>query len=403
MNCEEFQAQLLEYFEKSLETPNLEIIETHLATCLVCRVEAENLKECIRQVASLPLVDPPIGFTQRVMAHVVEVEKIPGLWHRLFLPFHIKIPIQATAAVLIGICAVYLLPKEQAHKQALPTSELAIAIGTKTDPAQTPAHQGLLSKTEQEKANSTAKVQETPAGPQRIPDTNAPLSSRKEAGTPQDRRGDAAKDISPQVNARGGRGETFTASKPISVSEQRRESNVASAPTIEPRLRSSGIISTTPIINTGIGPSQFPGPSEFESSSLRPGSVSIEPFADYELVFRFRAPTRSQARRDNLDDSRKQETAGVAPRSAAPGAIERLLEAIADNAGSQTVWLSVPKKEYEQLKRDLRAVGAIESELLVPLLRKESISEGDGQLQIKLTVLPAMETNRIAPAAPNER
>ena len=396
MNCEELQAQLSNYFEKSLDTPNLAIIETHLSTCPICRLEAETLHECIRQLAILPLIDPPIGFAQRVMAHVREIEKKPGLWGRLFLPLHIKIPMQASVAVLIAIFAVYLFQKEQSQKQVLPTNERTAALGTSTDQAQTIVHQGSLSETKQKKAGSHG-----------ISDASAQSSLRKETVTLQERRGNVAKDVSPftalpirgQVKARGDRGETVTASTTASVSEQRQETNLASAPTIESRGRASGVISTIPVINSGMGTGQFPGPLEFESSSLRPGSTPIEPFADYELVFR----PRAQARRDRLGESRKQETGGVAARSAAPGGIDRLLESMADNTGAQTVWLTVPKKEYEQLKRDLRSVGAIESELLVPLLRKEGVGDSDGQLQIKLTVLPATETNRVGPATPNER
>src|SRR5262252_632202 len=107
MNCEEVQPQLSDYLEKTLPSADLKIIEAHLSTCTSCRIETDYLAECIHQVASLPIVEPPIGFTQRVMARVREINERPSFWDRWIYPLRIKIPLQA-AAVVVGIFAVYL-------------------------------------------------------------------------------------------------------------------------------------------------------------------------------------------------------------------------------------------------------------------------------------------------------
>jgi predicted anti-sigma-YlaC factor YlaD len=100
MNCDEIQAQLSEYLERSLGAVPMALVEEHLAACAPCREETELLSETIGQVAGLPVVEPPPGFTQRVMAHVREIEPQPELWQRLFLPLRQKLPVQVTALAL---------------------------------------------------------------------------------------------------------------------------------------------------------------------------------------------------------------------------------------------------------------------------------------------------------------
>ena len=67
MTCPEVQLLLSEYIEKSLDTIRLKAVESHLLACSGCRAETEGLMDCVRQISDLPLLDPPMGFTQRVM------------------------------------------------------------------------------------------------------------------------------------------------------------------------------------------------------------------------------------------------------------------------------------------------------------------------------------------------
>ena len=43
MNCEEVQAQLLEYLDKSLDRISTKHLEIHLSSCPPCRAEADSL------------------------------------------------------------------------------------------------------------------------------------------------------------------------------------------------------------------------------------------------------------------------------------------------------------------------------------------------------------------------
>jgi hypothetical protein len=72
-------------------------------------------------------------------------------------------------------------------------------------------------------------------------------------------------------------------------------------------------------------------------------------------------------------------------------AIDRLMAAIPDHTRPQTIWITVPKDQYEQFKKELQTLGNMESETRVPMLRDQSASQADGHIRVKLTALPAAD------------
>ena len=369
MNCEEVQAQLSDYLEKTLSAADLNIIEAHLSACAPCRMETDYLSECIHQVASLPMVDPPVGFTQRVMARVHEIDETPSFWQRWLLPLRIKIPVQATAVILVGILAVYLLEKEPPEKRSLMTSKATV-----------PENQFARPEKNQETATSKTELQQAPA-------KSHPLALSAPAP------------ITGETKTAGGAKEKASPRRAKSLAGEQTATGSPSSPSFPPIGRGTGIVSGTPIKNAG----QFPETVEIKSGSLRPEAMSIEPFADYEMVFRLQSPAQEQAaRRDNLGLSQKFSAPPITGRQAA-GDLDRLLDVLAGSTQPQTVWLTVPKNQYEQLKKELRALGTIESETQIPLLRAEPGEQNSGQLQIKLTVFPPPETKRAVPSSPGDK
>jgi Predicted integral membrane protein (DUF2275)/Putative zinc-finger len=120
MNCEEVQKYLPDFLDESLDVECAAAIEDHLATCSLCNAEVASLAECQRLVSGLPLVEPPVNFTRRVMAEVREIPNPPRLWEWLFSSLRIKIPLQATALVLIAVFAAYIYQKEPLQNPAPP-------------------------------------------------------------------------------------------------------------------------------------------------------------------------------------------------------------------------------------------------------------------------------------------
>ncbi len=151
MNCEQVRARLSEYLEKLLDHEIHGAVERHLSSCSRCQGEAESLAKGIRSVADLPSVEPPLGFSQKVMAHIREEAERPGLWHRLFMPIGVKIPIHATALLLVGGFAVYIYQTSQPPEMQLAKSQRAKTEAT--------VRKDLLSEEkEKEKSDQRAKV-----------------------------------------------------------------------------------------------------------------------------------------------------------------------------------------------------------------------------------------------------
>src|SRR5262245_49058325 len=121
MNCAEVQKHLSDFLEKSLDNERAGAIEDHLAACSPCSEEFVGLAECQKLVSGLPQVELPAGFTHQVMARVREAAQPPSLWERLFLPLRIKIPLQATAVVLLAVLAAYIYQNEPLQHEPLVT------------------------------------------------------------------------------------------------------------------------------------------------------------------------------------------------------------------------------------------------------------------------------------------
>jgi len=277
----------------------------------------------------------------------------------------IKIPLQA-AAVVVGIFAVYLLVKEPPEKPSLLKKE-----------AISPENQSPRLEKNQETSIAKAELQQRQAKSQFLP-SSAPASKTA------------------QTKNTSGADEKVSMSRPKSVTEERSETSPAPSPAslqAEAKARTGRIVPITPIINSG----QLPEIPEFKTPSLQ-----VEPFADYEIVFRLQSPAQEQVRRDNVGLSQSPGAPAIAARQPV-GDLNQLLDAVAGSTQPQTVWLTVPKSQYEQLKKQLRAIGTIESEKQIPLLMAEPGEQNNGQIQIKLTVLPPPETKRPAPSSPSDK
>ncbi len=166
MKCDEVQAKLSEYLDKSLDAESAHAIESHLSSCPRCRAEAESLTESIRQVAGLPLVDPPAGFTQRVMVQVREMAGEPSFWERFFLPLRMKLPIHAAALLLIGVFAVYFYQSERLEKKEPATFRQDLQLEDKNERAKVaepPARPSVSRQPKAEVADESASADLKPA------------------------------------------------------------------------------------------------------------------------------------------------------------------------------------------------------------------------------------------------
>jgi len=122
MECNDIQEKLSAYIEGIISSEEKLLIDEHLKACQQCNESLADLKKALEYVQKLEEMEPPPWLTQKVMARVrSEAELKRGIFQRLFYPLHIKLPIEAIAAIFIAITTVYI------YKTIQPEMKLAKA------------------------------------------------------------------------------------------------------------------------------------------------------------------------------------------------------------------------------------------------------------------------------------
>ncbi len=347
MNCREAQTQLSEYLDGGLDALRAKSVESHLLACPVCRAEADGLADCIRQIAELPQVEPPPGFTERVMARARVFEAEPTLWQRILAPLRFSVPIQGGAAVLIAVLAIVIYRNERPIDNSRPPVPSAVA----------PAQDQRAGEAPLRDAAPRAKL-----------DSKRIRLAEKAAIPPAP----AAKESAAQAVAK--------AEVASAVGELKDLPHRAPIPAQEV---ATGSESARPdAAPFGFGPS-FNAP-------FRPGlfatdrllSPLSEPSADVEFVVRRREveQKKTEARRAGADSR----AASAAKRSAEPAAPQ-------PNSLTEVKWFTVPAERYDQFKKELAAEATIDSERPIGSLTNDLSAKSNRDLLIKVIVLTPLE------------
>jgi hypothetical protein len=128
MNCKEVGETLSDYVDGTLRGEALREVEAHLSSCARCLADSKEMSKTIEAVGALPEVDVPPGFSERVMSRVREEAGRRPLWERFFLPIRIKLPLHATALLVVVGLAVYLyeanLPVQREIARSVPSESI---------------------------------------------------------------------------------------------------------------------------------------------------------------------------------------------------------------------------------------------------------------------------------------
>jgi hypothetical protein len=371
MNCEEVKNNLTDYLDKSLDMATTTRVATHIISCPPCRAETSEISDCVQQIAALPLIDPPLGFAQRVMAHVREIEPEQSIWRRWFLPFGSRVPLQAAAVVLVAVLAGFLYQKEDRSKN-LGGSEMASSLNS-------PAPQAT--KAEVAAASQLAGESKT------IPTAPTTLAGAKPVETLPLKK-NQAESANPQI-------QTALADK-LAV-EPRQEESVAvkRAPIPVQEVsnpRNSGQISGDTFgFDFGVPSSMFRQPVRRLESAAIERSVAplLERSADIEFVVRRHASQRrdqadglsaaSLRKSADTDGSTANSATAVAQGSAPATKIESIAE---------IRYYNVAPEHFDSFKKDLAQESVIETESKLSLREKEMIAQSARPFLIKVTILP---------------
>jgi len=375
MNCQEAQTQLSEYLESSLDALRMKSIETHLLSCPVCRAEADGLADCIQEITRLPIVDPPMGFAQRVMAHARAIEVKSSPWQRIFAPIRFAVPMQASAAVLIAVFAVLLYQNQSRFKNNQPTESTTPTLAVPS----------LLQQNDNVGGNA--------ARPNAPPPTATPNTKL-----------DVERKIEATQQARGKSAPDFPASKdtaqvaPQSSAKTEAENVVAELRDVPHRapIQAQEVATGRESLRSGGDPFGFGTTfsTPFRSGSFAPEralSPLTEPSADVEFVVRRReaqsrepkeaAGSDALRRRAEADDGA---TATAAKRADAPATPQ-------PSSMTEVRWFTVRAEHYDQFKKELAAEAAIDSERPIGSMTSELSTKSNRELLIKVIILTPTE------------
>ena len=378
MNCEEVATHFSDYLDKSLDTATMTRVATHIIACPLCRAESNELADCIEQVANLPALDAPIGFAQRVMAHVREVEEKPTVWQWLFQSWGQRVPLQATAVMMIAVLAVFLYQKEEPLKQYDSmnlTSQSAPPVAT----------------AEKEQAPTTESLTPAPVSPAAEKKIATTVQAPPEAATP-------LADASPRERLAN-----------LSAQNQQPQAPALKAE-VESRLEEQKEAPRRPPIRAlEVATGREAGPmsrgafgfgiglpfGELRQLAPRPAPMALDnplPLgnrtADFEFVVRRHPPQRRDYVESASVDSVRQSgegdgTPGVAARrSSPPAAAAPKIESFAEIR-----FYNVAPEHFEIFKKELAGEANIESEAKIYAKENNSIPN-DRPLLIKVTILP---------------
>lgn len=188
MKCRDIEEKLPAYHEGGILSPEeTSLVEAHLKICPRCSSSLEDLIKTIHLIKELPEIDPPPWFTQKVMARVQdEAEKRRGLVKKLFYPFHVKVPIEAFATLLVALLGIYIYQSTQPETGAIsraPQVRVEQATPKTIAPKETIKEKNVSSggktKNDNEKSSTTEHLQK-PAATADIPSVTGIMKEKKQ-------------------------------------------------------------------------------------------------------------------------------------------------------------------------------------------------------------------------------
>ena len=118
MTCDETRETLSAYLDEALAPDERRRVDAHLEGCAECRRELEALRGTVALLQRVEPARAPVGFVDRVVAAAR-----PRPWYRrvadaVLRPLSVKLPLEATAVVMVALLAVYLFERTPELRQA---------------------------------------------------------------------------------------------------------------------------------------------------------------------------------------------------------------------------------------------------------------------------------------------
>lgn len=106
MTCQDIEMILPGYLDQGLSAEEERLVAEHLQTCPACRDTLSELTRGVSLARGLKDEDPPAWLKARIMEQVrseAKTRRATGLFHKLFFPLHIKVPLEAFAMLVAAV------------------------------------------------------------------------------------------------------------------------------------------------------------------------------------------------------------------------------------------------------------------------------------------------------------
>jgi hypothetical protein len=109
MDCRDIRKKLSDGSGGPVPPDDKVLIDRHLRDCVACTEYAAEIRKTIETLQGLDEIEPPAWLTEKVMKKIrTEVLPKKSWLERLFFPLHIKLPLEAFAALLITVAAIFI-------------------------------------------------------------------------------------------------------------------------------------------------------------------------------------------------------------------------------------------------------------------------------------------------------
>ncbi len=138
MTCHDARELFSALVDEALSARERGDLDAHLGGCAECRRELERFQSTVALLHRVEPARAPAGFVDRVIAAAR-----PAPWHRrllraVFLPWPVKLPLEAAALVLVGVTVALLYRGTPELQQAARLEMRPPAVGEAPHPASAP-------------------------------------------------------------------------------------------------------------------------------------------------------------------------------------------------------------------------------------------------------------------------
>jgi len=108
MTCHEARELFSALIDDALGGEERAVLDAHLATCADCGRELQRFRDTVALLRAVEPARAPAGFVDRVLQTARPASWPQRLLRALFLPWPVKLPVEAAAVVLVTVGVVYL-------------------------------------------------------------------------------------------------------------------------------------------------------------------------------------------------------------------------------------------------------------------------------------------------------